>query len=462
MRQKRKRTSDDAADGASLGGFPYHFAEHVAPRLQDVLPIIFAYVGPDFKTLRSAMRVCHGWADAAGDVVWLRSSAASLLRVPAGRRQMYANKIQQLHVVAHRNVPDLEPIESLFFPRLRRIHLGDAALFGRLVSGRLRHVESADAAAPPFWPRLELLACCDTGLLNPAVHSLLEREPPPLRELVVTSKWVPRAEQPPPLLVSALQHCGPDTLEKATFRGPVGVAANVVAHLAGRRGLKHVEISEDSVSAAAVQDAFAQCAGNGRPPFADIETIEVWADWDAVALIAQSGLPAARELVAHVLDARGVLRVRDVRLSAVAAVVQLRLLHVILHDNDSITASDIIPALRSLSQLCDLTVASRDDRLKIDGFGDAELASLLSATPLLEVLSLEGDCDMTPAAIRIAGELCRHLRWLGLHQRLDLDLLPSAETSTTTLFPELRRLRLTSPRSNEKYWIRTWAPDLSL
>jgi hypothetical protein len=60
--------------------------------------MIFAYAEPDLGTLGSAMRVSRDWADAAGDALWCSSSAALLLRVPAGRRQLYANKIQQLVV----------------------------------------------------------------------------------------------------------------------------------------------------------------------------------------------------------------------------------------------------------------------------------------------------------------------------------------------------------------------------
>jgi hypothetical protein len=127
-----------------------------------------------------------------------------------------------------------------------------------------------------------------------------------------------------------------------------------------------------------------------------------------------------------------------------------------------LAASDIVLALRSLSQLRDLRVDSWDNRLKIVGFGDSELASLLSAMPYLETSSLDTDCDLTPAAIRVAGECCRRLQWLGLHQRLDLDMLPRLDASITRLFPELRRLRLTSPKSTEMYWARTWQQDLGV
>lgn len=216
--------------------YPNHYTDLIAQRLWDVLPNSFASLEPYHGTLHSAMRVCHDWADAAGDVLWLSLSTTLLFRVPAGRRQSYANRIQQLNVSEQCNEPADEPSEPLSFHRLRQMFIWDSATFSHLVSRRLA---SADAAAPlpPMWPRLELLQCHDSDLLSPALQAMLVREPPLLCELVVRSEKVPAAEHTSPLLASALQHCGPDTLRMATSRGAVSVSAVVFAHMAGHRGL---------------------------------------------------------------------------------------------------------------------------------------------------------------------------------------------------------------------------------
>ncbi len=177
--------------------------------------------------------------------------------------------------------------------------------------------------------------------------------------------------------------------------------------------------------------------------FADLRTLFFFADWDAITLMAESGLPATCKLTMHVTDHCGAAR-----LSAVAALGRLHLLHLHLHKCSVLAASDVMPALLRLSQLRDLCVSSWLGSFRIDSLRDAEFELIVSAMPLLEVLPLEADCDTTPPAIRIAGECCRRLRSLSLHQHHDFDVLPSVAASATKLFPELTRLCLTSPRLN--------------
>jgi hypothetical protein len=114
-------------------------------------------------------------------------------------------------------------------------------------------------------------------LLSPAVQTPLEHEPPPLRAITVTSRRDPQWSLHPALvLVSALQRCGPGTLDNVTLEGSVGVAADVVAHLARRRGVKRLEISDDRLQGAADTAAFAAAWADKRhAPFADVETLDI-------------------------------------------------------------------------------------------------------------------------------------------------------------------------------------------
>jgi hypothetical protein len=184
-------------------------------------------------------------------------------------------------------------------------------------------------------------------------------------------------------------------------------------------------------------------------------------DWQGVTLLAKSGLPSLRELTLCVHDRRGADPT-----TTLAFLRQLCVLTLVLPDSyGRLTGAHILSAVQSLSHLRELTIEGGGYQLKVAAFGDEHLLALTAAMPHLESLSLDYDCNVTPAAIRIAGENCRQWRMLALHQRVDLDELGRSlwapTLSQVSLFPELRRLRLTSLTPSEPYWTRERSPGSS-
>jgi hypothetical protein len=109
-----------------------------------------------------------------------------------------------------------------------------------------------------------------------------------------------------------------------------------------------------------------------------------------------------------------------------------------------------------MSHLRELSLTDRYRHAPLfSGFDAADFAALVASVPQIETLRLCGDCNAFPAAVRLAGEHCRQLRELTLHQRLVFDELarasPEAAHRQWPLFPNLRRLSLDIPSHRESY-----------
>jgi hypothetical protein len=251
MVPKRKASVDDAAGLKHRRSRPAnHYAGHIAPRLRDLLPTIFAYVAPSKGGLRAAMLVCRDWANAAGDVLWRHVTTSDLLRVPAERRQHYANRVREL-IETCPPAPSadvttgIQPLSALVFPRLRKLLLNHGARRWQRRSP-VRFPEEC------IGPRLESLTCSDDDLLEVALHARLDLERPLLRALVFRCGYGRPPLDPPTL---ALKSCSFDTLEVLEQSGPMRMTSGFLALLADRRALKRL-ILEPMIDGAALDQAF--------------------------------------------------------------------------------------------------------------------------------------------------------------------------------------------------------------
>ncbi len=120
-----------------------------------------------------------------------------------------------------------------------------------------------------------------------------------------------------------------------------------------------------------------------------------------------------------------------------------------------LSADDILQTVERLPQLTKLKLKPSGwcEPIEFSELDDRQFAALAAALPNVEVLCLEGYCNISPAVFGIVGGHCRKLRELALHQRLYLsDLAEWARKNPgVCLFPELYLIRLKSPKRNERY-----------
>jgi hypothetical protein len=474
------------------------FAEHyqlIAPRLRDVLPLIFGDLSA--LSLFRAMLVCRDWAAAAVDLLWRRVPVSAFDDIAPDRRQHYADRVRGL--AEHRRVfyasrkstgrtsryprqksrrlseseESRDSYDALSFPRLRVLSLEYSA----------RHWGSVQLLPFPagyIVPTLQRLECSIEELSSGVLQARLAEVRPRLRQLLVRSKssrdisCVPTSRLPTTRLPE-LQHFGSGSLEEIELIGRMEIPSPVLAELASRTTLRRFMVDRDDVSlaGAVVEEAFAQQqqqqqqqqrAGVGEarePRFGALEWLALKSDWHAIERLAETGLPSIRQLVLSIYD-----RSDRICLAALAPLRRVRRLCLTIIDSATITCNDLRSAVQHMSELRELSLTD-DNRLTLQfsGFNETSFASLVAAVPQLEVLRLNGDCNVFPAAVRIAGEHCRQLHELALYLPIVFDSLAHPSSVETheqyPLFPQLRRLSLNIPSHRERYdnWTKTYYDD---
>jgi hypothetical protein len=434
------------------------------------------------------MLVCRDWADAAGAVLWRRKPTCMLLDVDAARRQVYANWIQELEETPRLRDDEFVALGALAYPRLRVAKLFDPchgsirSISNGGINGTTPEEELPGLAATVIsQPRLALLECSIHDLLSAPVRARLKRaRPHRLRQVRLHCGYSSDETKPIPLLLSALHSLGQDTLDELEINGRLIVSADLFAHFADRRGLKRLQLNI-LVPGPVIEQALGQ-PRSAAEAFGKLEMLGLDTNAAGFRLLAATGLPSLLELSLSVDCAND----HATTFAALSKLVSLQVLRVSIRPYRQTLAGAVVLALRSLTQLRVLSLSDDAGRLRIAPFSDADFAKLVAALPLLESLWLAAECGFSPAAIRIAGECCRRLRELVLRQRLDMSLLPPAATAAEAaaaaaaaaeaaggavgespgaaqgippLFPALRRLQLTSPRSSEPYWLHSpWPP----
>jgi hypothetical protein len=478
MGQERKASAGDAADFPSRKrAFSYY--QLIASPLRDVLPDIFGYLAASRGDLFSATLVCRDWAVAAGAVLWRSVPTYAFDYVASDRGQQYANRVCCLEESKDPRQPAASPMSmmgqqqqrpstnashclspfALMFPQLRKLTL----------RRHCRCWQAVDAASRASYldgfvmSRPERLECDSVDLTSGVLTARLAGVRPPLRELRVhATDYSPGSLT---FRLPTLPQFGPDTLEVFKLDGHAMLSSDALADLVHRTALRRLSFApiygHCHVDGSTVWRAFSEprhfinTEAVLHPTFRSLESLRATADWEAVRLLLKAmpppSLSSLREINITHAYATGAASF------AVFASVshQLQVLRLRLSAKDVLQGADILSAVQQpVSLLRELSLLSYDaEALAIVGFDDTQFAALAAALPQLEVLRLQGSGSITSAAFRIVGVCCRALRELELHHRLEIGPLVGAHSdASAVLFPELRKIELTSPESFEPYW----------
>ena len=384
--------------------------------LPEILSRIFDCLWDHHDELRNAMLVNHTWFEEASSVLWSFPRPAYLVSIPPARRQLYANKIDELSFAGDEESRCHFDLKDLKFPRLRRVTLDSYRTpDGNPVCTRqyLQH-------------SLEELAVYSGNLIEDLLD-YVSLECRRLQSILIDN--ISKTTSPEQFL-HFLQSTPSLTIFFFLYGMDHVMVDESLIHFMTRQNLMILALGryfrKDTIERA-ITDA-------STPIFRSLVRLRMRTDADALALL----VPLLGNVVTLEIDIEDD---NGLALRHLSSLKQLGLLSVEYCRSQEVSRVDIL-SLRDLHKLYKLSLQPRLDEvdgLRTPDFTDEDFEQLVSQLKELEKFNFSIQSNVTVRALASIGKHCRELQQLGMLGTYDIQAL---RHSQETLFPSLVELDL--------------------
>ncbi|KAI5209791.1 hypothetical protein E4T38_02361 [Aureobasidium subglaciale] len=367
------------------------------------------------KSLRNAILVNRGWAEAGIRVLWQDADVAALTRLPAERRQYYTNQICELSFEHEDQSKHHATFGDLSFPRLETIYVGRIDLKSDKKLHLSQYMQS----------QLRSFSFLGGGLCEDALDALTSTCHN-LREMNLES---PIDASNAKSLIGCLTHLKLLEVLRLGDGWDSLVTRELFGVVAGHERLIRLEI-ECLTGDSAIQEGLAVASA----PFRNLRSLRMTVGSRCIEFLA-SATRCLRVLVLEVEDS-----VHDV-------LVSLRpLMNLVCLELTFLGNTDLSPqGFKTLEGMVDLSVLALKkghEPLSTMWMDDTFFIDFSSKLPKLTSLDFRVICDITASSF---ASLCK------THPNMeDLDLWVDADfsdwsTMSTPLFPKLKKLGVYGP-----------------